>query len=155
LLDLYEATGTESYLLFAINLQAKQDELFFDEAQGGYFASAPDEHIIVRMKDSQVGAAANLASTELTTCQDGAEPSATSVSVHNNSRLSLFASADFAKYEQRAEMTWLSIADELRQIPRAFATSVAGLMDLEAGYREVRCSKLVRKFIADGARSSS
>lgn len=69
MLDLYEATGTESYLLFAIDLQAKQDELFFDEAQGGYFASAPDEHIIVRMKDSQVGAAANLASTELTTCR--------------------------------------------------------------------------------------
>jgi hypothetical protein len=34
-------------------------------------------------------------------------------------------------------MTWLSIASELKQVPRAFATSVAGLMDLEAGYREV------------------
>lgn len=57
--------------------------------------------------------------------------------MHNLSRLSLLAANDFSGYEKRAEETYLSIANELRQVPRAFAYSVAGLMDLEQGYREV------------------
>ena len=55
LLDLYEASGKEEYISWAIRLQEKQDELFYDREGGGYFVSAPDEHIIVRMKDVQVG----------------------------------------------------------------------------------------------------
>lgn len=54
LLDLYEASGKEEYVLWAVQLQEKQDELFYDAQEGGYFASAPDEHILIRMKDAQV-----------------------------------------------------------------------------------------------------
>ena len=54
LLDLYEASTKEEYLLLAIRLQQTQDKLFHDHVNGGYFASAPDEHILVRMKDAQV-----------------------------------------------------------------------------------------------------
>ena len=54
LLDLYEASGKEEYALFAIELQSRQDELFWDRESGGYFASAPDEHVLIRMKDAQV-----------------------------------------------------------------------------------------------------
>lgn len=54
LLDLYEASGKEEYVEWAIRLQEKQDELFYDKEGGGYFASAPDPHILVRMKDAQV-----------------------------------------------------------------------------------------------------
>jgi uncharacterized protein YyaL (SSP411 family) len=54
LLDLYEASGKEEYALFAIELQKRQDELFWDKEGGGYFASAPDEHVLIRMKDAQV-----------------------------------------------------------------------------------------------------
>ena len=54
LLDLYEASAKEEYLLWAIRLQEKQDELFYDTEGGGYYASAPDEHILIRMKDAQV-----------------------------------------------------------------------------------------------------
>jgi len=54
LLDLYEASGKEEYALFAIELQSRQDELFWDQEGGGYFASAPDEHVLIRMKDAQV-----------------------------------------------------------------------------------------------------
>lgn len=53
-MDLYEASGKEDYVSWAIRLQEKQDELFYDQERGGYFVSAPDEHIIVRMKDVQV-----------------------------------------------------------------------------------------------------
>lgn len=54
LLDLYEASGKEAYALWAVRLQDKLDELFYDRERGGYFASAPDPHILVRMKDAQV-----------------------------------------------------------------------------------------------------
>lgn len=54
LLDLYEASAKEEYLVWAIDLQKKQDELFYDSEGGGYFASAPDPHILIRMKDAQV-----------------------------------------------------------------------------------------------------
>ncbi len=57
LLDLYEASGKEQYATWAIRLQEKQDELFYDKEDGGYFASAPDEHILVRMKDAQASLA--------------------------------------------------------------------------------------------------
>ena len=53
MLDLYEASGKEEYATWAVRLQEKQDELFHDHVSGGYFASAPDEHILVRMKDAQ------------------------------------------------------------------------------------------------------
>ena len=54
LLDLYEASGKAKYATWAVKLQEKQDELFYDKEAGGYFASAPDPHILVRMKDAQV-----------------------------------------------------------------------------------------------------
>lgn len=54
LLHLYEATGKPEHSLFARELQLRQDELFWDDAAGGWFASAPDEHVLVRMKDAHV-----------------------------------------------------------------------------------------------------
>nr|XP_019009574.1 cold-induced thioredoxin domain-containing protein [Kwoniella pini CBS 10737]OCF48355.1 cold-induced thioredoxin domain-containing protein [Kwoniella pini CBS 10737] len=121
LLDLYESSGKEEYALWAIELQEHQDELFWDETGDGYFASASDEHVLVRMKDAQ----------------DAAEPSATSVTLHNLSRLSLIHSNEYEKYEKKAEDTYLSIGEELKQMPRAFGYSACGLMDIEKGYREV------------------
>ena len=54
LLDVFDADGVESHAMWAIELQKRQDELFWDKAAGGYFASAPDEHVLVRMKEAQV-----------------------------------------------------------------------------------------------------
>jgi uncharacterized protein YyaL (SSP411 family) len=54
LLDLYSVSGDEDHVIWAIELQKRQDELFWDEDGGGYFASAPDEHVLIRLKDSQV-----------------------------------------------------------------------------------------------------
>jgi len=65
LLDLYEACGKEEYAMFAIELQKRQDELFWDEEGGGYFASAPDEHVLIRMKDAQVSLLSSRPSYEL------------------------------------------------------------------------------------------
>ena len=46
--------GDEAYALWAVELQNRQNELFWDEKNGGYFASAVDDHVLVRMKETQV-----------------------------------------------------------------------------------------------------
>jgi uncharacterized protein YyaL (SSP411 family) len=86
LLDLYEASFDVGWLRFAIELQAIQDQLFFDEARGGYFSGAGnDPSILLRLKEDN----------------DGAEPAASSVAALNLLRLAqirndgdLFARAD-------------------------------------------------------------
>jgi len=72
LLDLYGATYEPKWLRWADRVQAKMDQLFWDERDGGYFnsaAGAPD--IILRLKEDY----------------DGAEPAPTSVAAMNLLRL--------------------------------------------------------------------
>jgi uncharacterized protein YyaL (SSP411 family) len=86
LLDLYEASFDAGWLHFAIELQAIQDQLFFDEVRGGYFSGAGnDPSILLRLKEDN----------------DSAEPAASSIAALNLLRLAqirndgeLFARAD-------------------------------------------------------------
>ena len=72
LLDLYEASFEIGWLQWAEQLQAKMDELFWDEARGGYFNSAAgDQGIVLRLKEDY----------------DGAEPAASSIAAMNLLRL--------------------------------------------------------------------
>ncbi|MFZ4680928.1 MAG: thioredoxin domain-containing protein [Terrimicrobiaceae bacterium] len=72
LLDLYEADFDLRWLKWAAELQAVQDDLFWDETGGSYFSSAGDDPLVrVRMKEDY----------------DGAEPSANSISARNLLRL--------------------------------------------------------------------
>ncbi len=72
LLDLHEASFDARWLAWAVKLQAKMDELFWDEAQGGYFNSAAgDAHLVLRLKEDY----------------DGAEPAPSSVAALNLLRL--------------------------------------------------------------------
>ena len=72
LLDLYEASFDGRWLAWAVKLQAKMDELFWDEARGGYFNSAAgDPHLVLRLKEDY----------------DGAEPAPSSVAALNLLRL--------------------------------------------------------------------
>ncbi len=71
LLDLAEA-GDESYLEWALELQTNQNQLFFDEELGGYFMTAPNPELILRMKDDG----------------DNVIPSGNSIAVMNGLRLS-------------------------------------------------------------------
>ena len=71
-LDLYEAGFAIRWLQWAERLQAKMDELFWDDARGGYFNSrADDPTVIVRLKEDY----------------DGAEPAPNSVAAMNLLRL--------------------------------------------------------------------
>jgi uncharacterized protein len=72
LLDLYEASFDVRWLRWAAALQAKMDELFWDDADGGYFNSgAHDASIVLRLKEDY----------------DGAEPAPSSVAAMNLLRL--------------------------------------------------------------------
>ncbi|KAI0634762.1 hypothetical protein C8Q77DRAFT_1103957 [Trametes polyzona] len=120
LLDLYEASAKEEYLLWAIRLQEKQDELFYDPQDGGYFASAPDEHILIRMKDAQ----------------DGAEPSAVSITLSNLQRLAHFAEDRHMEYNEKAKSVLASNGQLLSRAPFALASMVSAAMMAEKGYMQ-------------------
>ena len=88
LLDLYEASFDVKWLKFAIELQATQDRLFFDDKSGGYFStSGKDKSVVLRMKDDN----------------DSAEPAASSVAALNLLRLAQLC--DDKKLDERARKT--------------------------------------------------
>ena len=100
LLDLYEASFNVEWLKFAIELQATQDRLFFDEKNGGYFSSSgKDASVFLRMKDDN----------------DGAEPAASSIAALNLLRLSQMY--DDPKMAERAKKTIDAFATILLQFP--------------------------------------
>ena len=68
LIELFQASGDATWLTWARELQARQDELFWDAAGGGYFSTTgQDPTVLLRMKEDY----------------DGAEPSPSSVSALN------------------------------------------------------------------------
>ncbi|MGB7218198.1 MAG: thioredoxin domain-containing protein [Vicinamibacterales bacterium] len=72
LLDLHEASFETKWLAWSMRLQARQDALFWDTKDGGYFSTrAAASHVLVRMKDEA----------------DGAEPAANSIAAMNLLRL--------------------------------------------------------------------
>lgn len=89
LLDLYEYGGGLNWFVWAIELQATQDELFLDREGGGYFnTTGEDPSVLLRVKEDH----------------DGAEPSGNSVSAINLIRLSSLVSGSRSEYyRQNAE----------------------------------------------------
>ncbi len=102
LLDLYEASFEIEWLKFALELQETQDRLFYDEKNGGYFSgTGKDPTILLRMKEDN----------------DGAEPSASSVSALNLLRLSQLRGDD--SFGKRALRTIAAFGTTLARIPSA------------------------------------
>ncbi len=88
LLELFQTGGDPEWLVRARELQARQDEQFWDERSGGWFSTTgADSSILLRAKDDY----------------DGAEPSAGSVSVLN--LLTLFHLTNDEGAARRAEAT--------------------------------------------------
>jgi uncharacterized protein YyaL (SSP411 family) len=114
LIDLYEATFEPEWLEWAEQLQEKQNSLFWDEKGHGYFtAPEGDESIVLRLKEDQ----------------DGAEPSANSVSSLNLLRLAAFF--DNADYKDRAAKLIASYKETLERFPVALPEMTCGLMMLK------------------------
>ncbi len=114
-LELYQSTGDVRWLSWALMLQARQDELFWDEAEAGWFSTtgdAPD--VLLRLKDSH----------------DGAEPSASAVSVHN--LLALSQVTGDGELASRAERTLAAFSRQLTEAGRAVPMMLAALSTLHA-----------------------
>ena len=88
LLELFQATGDAEWLEWAVTLQRRLDELFWDEADGAWFSTTgTDPHVLLRLKEDY----------------DGAEPAASSVAALNC--LTLWHLTNEDGYRARAERT--------------------------------------------------
>ena len=110
LIGLYQSDFDSSWLKWALDLQAKQDQLFWDEQGYGYFFSrASDPSLIVRSKE----------------LNDGALPAGNGVSAQNLIRLYHFTFDK--KLKERFEKLLSSLGQGLERFPSAFASSAIAL----------------------------
>lgn len=110
LLDLYETSFDVAWLSWAVRLQDKQDEMFWDAGQGTYFATTDsDPSVLFRMRDEY----------------DGAEPSANSVAAMN--LLRLWQMTGDAERKAKAEKTFAAFSSRLSRSPEALPQLMAAL----------------------------
>jgi uncharacterized protein YyaL (SSP411 family) len=120
LLELFQASGDARWLQFALTLQARQDELFWDAGNGGWFnTTGQDPSVILRLKEDY----------------DGAEPAPSSMSVMNLLFLS-HLTADRAHID-KIEKTLRMFGPNLVKIARAVPMLMAALSTYHAGIRQV------------------
>jgi uncharacterized protein YyaL (SSP411 family) len=120
LLELFQADSQPMWLEWAIALQRRQDELFWDEEAGGWFSTTGhDPSVLLRMKEDY----------------DGAEPTASSVSVLNLLMLSHLV-AD-AQWDERIARTLRLFATRLEQMGRGVPMMAAALSSHLAGVQQV------------------
>jgi uncharacterized protein YyaL (SSP411 family) len=110
LLELFQADGDPGWLEWALTLQRRQDELFWDPVEGGWFSTTGrDASVLLRLKEDY----------------DGAEPAASSVSVLNLLTLShLTADPSMAA---RIDRTLAAFGARAAQIGRAIPMMLAAL----------------------------
>ncbi|XP_061472010.1 spermatogenesis-associated protein 20 isoform X4 [Rhineura floridana] len=100
LFDLYEASMNPSWLEWAVQLQHKQDELFWDPKGFAYFSTeAADPSLLLRMKDDQ----------------DGAEPSPNSIAVTNLLRAASYTG--HKEWVKKAGQILTAFSERLLKIP--------------------------------------
>ncbi len=120
LLDLYEASFEIGWLQWALKLQETQDNLFFDEKNGGYFTTTgQDASVLLRMKEDH----------------DSAEPAPSSVAARNLWRLAQIRSDDALR--ARAEKTMGAFAGVLTRIPSAMPEMLAAALPAEGKPRQI------------------
>jgi uncharacterized protein YyaL (SSP411 family) len=120
LLELFQTDGDASWLDWAQTLQRRQDDLFWDEANGGWFSTTgDDETVLLRLKEDY----------------DGAEPAASSVGVLNLLTLShLTADADLAA---RAARTLRLFGGRAGQNSRTVPMALAALSTYHMGTPQI------------------
>jgi uncharacterized protein YyaL (SSP411 family) len=120
LLELFQADADSAWLDWADVLQRRQDELFWDDADGGWFSTTGrDGSVLLRMKEDY----------------DGAEPTASSVSVLN--LLVLSHLIEEPRWADRIERTFKYFASRLEQMGRGVPMMAAALSTYLAGMRQV------------------
>jgi uncharacterized protein YyaL (SSP411 family) len=120
LLELFQSDPQPMWLEWAIALQRRQDELFWDEQAGGWFSTTgKDPSVLLRMKEDY----------------DGAEPTASSVSVLNLLVLSHLVTD--APWADRIERTLRLFATRLEQMGRGVPMMAAALSTSLAGIQQI------------------
>ena len=120
LLELFQADADPVWLEWAIALQQRQDELFWDEAGGAWFSTTGrDPSVLLRMKEDY----------------DGAEPTASSVSVLN--LLTLSHLVDEPAWTDRIERTLQYFGARLTQIGRGVPMMAAALSAYTATLQQI------------------
>jgi uncharacterized protein len=120
LLELFQADPRAEWLEWAIELQHRQDELFWDDTAGGWFSTTgQDPSVLLRMKEDY----------------DGAEPSASSVSVMNLTLLTHLHEEPV--WTERIEKTLRLYAQRLEQMGRAVPMMAAALAGYISGVQQV------------------
>jgi uncharacterized protein YyaL (SSP411 family) len=120
LLELFQADGDAAWLEWAIELQRRQDELFWDADAGGWFSTTGnDPSVIVRMKEDY----------------DGAEPSASSIAVGNLVVLAHLTGDPL--WRERVERTLGGAAARLQGAGRSVPWMLAGLSAWHAGIQQI------------------
>jgi uncharacterized protein YyaL (SSP411 family) len=117
LLELFEADGDRGWLDWALELQRRQDALFWDDEAGGWFSTdGRDRTILWRFKEDY----------------DGAEPAASSMSVHNLQTLARLGAAPHDASD-KIERTFRLFAERLTKMGRAVPMMLAALSSWHAG----------------------
>ncbi len=120
LIELFQASGDPSWLSWARELQARQDELFRDAEGGGWFSTTgEDPTVLLRMKEDY----------------DGAEPSPASVSALN--LLALAHLTGESSYSDRAAEAIASFGGRLEQQGRAVPLMAAALSTALSGGEQI------------------
>jgi uncharacterized protein YyaL (SSP411 family) len=107
-IELFQTTGEARWLEWAEALTAVETERFFDPADGGWFSTAGDDpSVLLRLKEDY----------------DGAEPSASSVTVHNLIHLAQLTgdAAYLARAERTLERYGAGLASVVRVMPMMMA----------------------------------
>ncbi len=120
LLELFQADPQPMWLEWTIALQRTQDDLFWDDVSGGWFSTTGrDPSVLLRLKEDY----------------DGAEPTASSVSVMNLLTLSHLAPDDAST--DRIERTLRLFASRLEQMGRGVPMMAAALSTYVAGMQQI------------------
>jgi uncharacterized protein len=134
LLELFQADGDPAWLEWSVALQRRQDAWFWDDRDGGWFGTTGrDPSVLLRMKEDY----------------DGAEPTASSVSVMNLLRLSHLV--ENREWDARIDRTLRLFGPRLEQLGRAvpmmgaaLSTALAGIQQIVLAGRELDRAGLAR-----------
>jgi len=122
LLELFQADPDPSWLAWAIELQRRQDDLFWDDRSGGWFSTTGrDNTVLLRMKEDY----------------DGAEPTASSMSVLNLLMLSHLVEEGGQAWLDRIDRTLRLFGSRLEQIGRGVPMMAAALSTQIAGVQQI------------------
>ncbi len=120
LVELFQADGDPAWLEWALTLQGRMDELFWDVEQGGWFSTTGrDPSVLLRLKEDY----------------DGAEPSASAVGVLN--LLALSHLTGDATMIARIEQTLSAFAMRASQQGRSVPMMLAALSTYHAGMPQI------------------